>query len=78
MHNYPRIRDTREDRDYTQAEIARFLGVGTTQYQRWEHGEREIPIHKLIMLCDLYKVPADYLIGMKKQYPYPNTKIKIK
>lgn len=32
-------------------------------YQRYESGEREIPIWALIKLADLYKTSTDYLLG---------------
>ncbi len=78
MYIYPRVRDIREDRDFTQAAIAKYLNVGTTQYRRWEAGESEIPAHIVIELCKLYKVSADWLLGLPKGLGYPNTKIQIK
>lgn len=51
MYTYNRIRDLREDADKTQAEIAKYLNVGTTTYRRWETGEREIPLHIIIKLA---------------------------
>ncbi len=61
---YQRIRDLREDKDKTQAEIALVLNIHTTQYRRWETGETEIPVHKLVELCKYYKVSADYILGL--------------
>lgn len=61
---YQRIRDLREDADKTQAEIAKILNTHTTQYRRWETGETEIPVHKIIELCKFYKVSADYILGL--------------
>lgn len=62
---YQRIRDLREDNDKTQADIAKFLNTYTTQYRRWETGESEIPVHKVIELCKYYNVSADYILGLK-------------
>ena len=59
MYTYNRIRDLREDADKTQAEIAKYLNVGTTTYRRWETGEREIPLHIIIKLAKKYKVSLD-------------------
>lgn len=78
MYIYPRVRDIREDRDFTQADIAKYLGVGTTQYRRWETGVYEIPTHIIKELSKFYKVSADWLIGNPKNMAYPNTKITIK
>ena len=63
MNNYPRIKDLREDLDKTQKEIAQFLKMQPTVYQRYERGEREIPLWAAIKLARYYKVSLDYLVG---------------
>lgn len=60
---YRRIRDLREDNDKTQKEIAAYLNMQLTVYQRYERGEREIPLWAAIKLSDLYGVTLDYLVG---------------
>ena len=72
-YQYQRIRDLREDSDKTQAQIAEFLNEHTTQYQRWERGESEIPAHIIIKLCLFYNVSADYVLGLP-DLPYPKRK----
>lgn len=74
MYKYNRIRDLREDADKTQAEIAKYLKVGTTTYRRWETGEREIPLHIIIILAKEYKVSLDYIAGLTNN-PGPKYKI---
>ena len=64
--NYPylkRLRDLREDHDRTQQEIADVLGTSQTMYARYERGANELPIHHLLVLCEYYRVSADYLLG---------------
>ena len=68
---YQRIRDLREDNDKTQADIAKFLNVYTTTYQRWERGDTEIPVHIVIELSKYYKVSADYILGLSEGLEYP-------
>ena len=63
MYHYKRIRDLREDSDKTQREIAEFLNMQLTVYQRYERGEREIPLWAMIKLADFYKVSLDYMVG---------------
>lgn len=63
MSVYHRIRDLREDKDKTQKEIAAYLNMQTTVYQRYERGEREIPLWAAIRLADYYNVSLDYLVG---------------
>ena len=58
-----RIRDLREDHDKTQKEIAALLGTSQTMYARYERGANELPIHHLLILCDYYRVSADYILG---------------
>ena len=60
---YQRIRDLREDADKRQRDIAELLNMQLTVYQRYERGEREIPLWAAIKLADYYKVSLDYLVG---------------
>lgn len=76
MYKYKRIRDLREDKDLTQAEVAKMLNVQTTTYRRWESGEREIPTHKLIELSRIYEVTVDYILNINKT-KISNQSIKI-
>lgn len=64
MHYYQRIRDIREDNDKTQTEIGELLGIKYPQYQRYESGKQEIPLHHLITLARYYNVSLDYLAGL--------------
>jgi len=65
MFVYKRVRDLREDHDKTQKEIATLLNMQVTVYQRYERGERELPLWAAIKLADYYKVSLDYLVGRK-------------
>lgn len=60
---YKRVRDLREDNDKTQKEIATLLNMQLTVYQRYERGERELPLWAAIKLADYYNVTLDYLVG---------------
>ena len=63
MFTYRRVRDLREDHDKTQRDIAQYLNMQVTVYQRYERGERELPLWAAIKLADYYKVSLDYLVG---------------
>lgn len=65
MYFYPRLRDLREDRDLTQADIGQILGTTQQQYYKYEKGIQEIPVHHLITLANYYHVSVDYLLGRK-------------
>lgn len=62
MSIYKRVRDLREDHDKTQKEIASILNMRLTVYQRYERGERDLPLWAAIKLADYYKVTLDYLV----------------
>lgn len=61
-----RLRDLREDSDYTQEYVASVLGTSQTMYARYERGANELPIHHLITLCSLYHTSSDYILGLSE------------
>ena len=62
MSLYRRVRDLREDNDKTQKQIAEILNMQLTVYQRYERGERELPLWAAIKLANFYGVSLDYLV----------------
>ena len=63
---YPHLRDIREDRDVTQVQIAKILGITQPQYNLYEKGYRDIPPDLLIKLARFYNTSTDYLLGLTK------------
>ena len=63
---YEILRELREDRDYTQREIAQVLKTTQQVYSRYEKGINELPIRHLIELCKFYNISADYILGLEK------------
>ena len=61
---FRRIRDLREDSDKTQEDIAKYLIMKRGVYQRYESGEREIPVWALIKLAKYYHTSTDYILGL--------------
>ena len=59
-----RIRNVREDRDMTQAEVGKILQKSQQGYNHIEAGRAELKIEDLIRLCKHYNLSADYLIGL--------------
>ena len=59
-----RIRNLREDHDYTQAQIANLLNIGQRTYADYELGKTRIPVDSLIILARLYSVSMDYICGL--------------
>lgn len=70
-----RIRDLREDLDYSQKYIANYLHIHQTTYSDYELGNLNVPISILSQLADLYNTSIDYLVGRtNEKKPYPKTK----
>ena len=61
---YKRIRDLREDRDFTQKEMAKALNCSQQVYSNYELGQRDIPTDILIKLSSFYNVSVDYILGI--------------
>lgn len=64
MAYYQRIRDLREDLDYTQKFVSDYLGMKQPQYSRYENGYRDLPTDVLIALAKLYNTSTDYILGL--------------
>ncbi len=62
-----RMRNLREDRDLTQAELGKVLNKSQQGYNHIEAGRAELKIEDLIKLCDFYGVTADYFIGRTEE-----------
>lgn len=76
---FPRIRDLRTDRDLTQTQVAKMLGMSQTGYSKYETGENDVPTQILIRLARYYDTSIDYLLGEtdeRRRYPRSKTKIE--
>ena len=72
---YHRIRDMREDKDLTQAQVGAAVGVSQRTYAYYESGQRMLPPQVLCALADFYQVSVDYLLERTDQTtPYPPKK----
>ncbi len=70
-----RIRDLREDNDYTQQYVADKLFINRRTYSNYELGVRMMPYDVLIKLAELYCTSTDYLLGITdEKKPYPKKK----
>lgn len=61
---YKRIRDLREDRDFSQKQLAEILNISQSTYSRYESGFLDIPSEILISLSKIYGVTTDYILGL--------------
>ena len=63
MERYQRIRDLREDRDLTQAQVGRAINLPQRTYAYYESGQRMVPPPVLCAWADFYGVSVNYLLG---------------
>ena len=69
---YKRIRDLREDKDFTQKEVANFLNMSQTGYSQYEIGKNDIPTSILIKLALFHNTSTDYILELTNvKEPYP-------
>lgn len=59
-----RLRNLREDRDLTQAQLGKIIQKSQQGYNHIETGRAELKIEDLAHLCRFYNVSADYIIGL--------------
>lgn len=64
-----RLSEIRKDHGDTQAALAERLGVSLFTVRAWEQ-EKSSPNHEmLVAICRLYRVSADYLLGLSDVDP---------
>ena len=68
---YERIKALREDRDLTQARIAKIINVGQSYYSKQERNEKPFQVEQIATLCEFYGVSADYVLGLPKGLSWP-------
>ena len=62
-----RLKDLREDHDWTQPQVAAMFNVHFTTVSKWELGTNALTDDVIRKFCDIYGVTADYLLGRSKQ-----------
>ena len=72
---YPRIRNLREDRDWTQQKVADLLFINRRTYSTYETVTHNMTPEVLVKLSAIYEVSVDYLLGLTDNTePYPRGK----
>ncbi|MBR3697780.1 MAG: helix-turn-helix transcriptional regulator [Clostridia bacterium] len=72
---YKRLRELREDNDYTQETIGKLLGISQRGYAHYENGDYDIMGEFLIKLSNFYNTSTDYILELTDS-PVPYKKIK--
>jgi len=74
---FPRLKDLRVDKELSQEEIGKLLGIQQTVYSRYERGFQPIPVEYLLVLADFYETSTDYILGRTNiTKPYPKSHAK--
>ena len=62
-----RLKESRKAANLTQKQAAEALGILQPAYARYESGAIQLDYAKLVALCRLYGVSADYLLGLEDE-----------
>ena len=65
----------REDRDLTQTDVAKAIGISQRKYSYLETGTQQWTDELLIRLAEYYRTSVDYLLELTdEETPYPARK----
>lgn len=59
-----RLLELRKQHHETQTDLAKILDTGKSHISEMENGKNTTTIEKLALICEHYKVSADYLLGL--------------
>lgn len=64
MNTAQRLKDLREERGFSQQDLAELTGIPQTTLSRYERGI-EISASNLVRLAQFFQVTSDYLLGIE-------------
>ncbi len=59
------LKELRKEKGLTQKQISKLLSKSETGYASWEQGLAEPSINDIRLLCEIYDVSSDFLLGLK-------------
>ncbi len=62
-----RLKEARKEAGYTQKQVAEEMGTVQSAYIKYELGKLELDYGKLVFLCKLFDVSADYILGLEDE-----------
>ena len=62
-----RLRALRKGAGEKQEDLAEVLGVTATQISDMENGKTTTTLEKFVLICEHYRVSADYLLGLRDE-----------
>lgn len=57
-----KIKELRQSKKLTQAELAKLLGIDRTTVSQWEIGKNKPRANMLLQLADIFECDVDYLL----------------
>lgn len=63
-----RIKELRQERELTQAQVAKAIGTSQRNIGRWENGENEPTASFISLLANFFEVTSDYLLGLEDDF----------
>lgn len=67
METSVKLKQFRQKFNLTQQAAAESIGIDQRQWNRYENGKNELPIRYLKMICTLYKISADEILGLEEE-----------
>lgn len=61
-----KLAEARKNSNYTQQEVANKLSIHLSQWQKYEYGKIQLDYDKIIAVCKLFGISADYLFGLSE------------
>ena len=71
-----RIKKLRKMYNFTQEQVAKYLGFKQTQIAKLESGDRKLKSSSLNKLCELYNCPKEYIIKGVGEYSKEDFKFR--
>ena len=59
------LKELRKEKNFTQKHVAKLLNKSETGYASWEQGLAEPSLNDIRLLCEIYEVSSDYILGLK-------------
>ena len=63
-----RVKSLREEHNFSQSQVAKYLGVDQSNLSKMERGERKFKLSSLKKLCLLYNCSEDYILCRTDDY----------
>lgn len=61
-----RLKEYRIKNNLTQTQAAIILSMPQSNYSRLEKGEQDIKLSMILLICNRFKISADWLLGLKE------------